>query len=37
MINIENKKDNECFKWCHLAFLFPLKTIRSGFQNINNL
>ena len=25
MINIENKNDNECFRWCHLAFLFPPK------------
>ena len=24
-INIENKNDNECYKWCHLAFLFPPK------------
>ena len=24
-INIQNKKDNECFRWCHLAFLFPVK------------
>ena len=24
-INIENKNDNECFRWCHLAFLFPPK------------
>ena len=25
MINIQNKNDNECFRWCHLAFLFPVK------------
>ena len=25
IINIQNKKDNECFRWCHLAFLFPVK------------
>ena len=24
-INIQNKKDDECFRWCHLAFLFPVK------------
>ena len=24
-INIQNKNDNECFRWCHLAFLFPVK------------
>ena len=24
-INIENKNDNECFRWCHLVFLFPPK------------
>ena len=23
-INIQNK-NNECFRWCHLAFLFPVK------------
>ena len=32
-INIENKNDKECFRWCDLAFLFPPKNIRSGFQN----
>ena len=25
MINIQNKNDNECFRWCHLAFLFSVK------------
>ena len=24
-INIQNKNDNECFRWCNLAFLFPVK------------
>ena len=24
-INIKIKNDNECFRWCHLAFLFPVK------------
>ena len=24
-INNQNKNDNECFRWCHLAFLFPVK------------
>ena len=24
-INIQNKKDNECVRWCHLAFLFPVE------------
>ena len=24
-INIQNKNDNECFRWCYLAFLFPVK------------
>ena len=24
-INIQNKNDNACFRWCHLAFLFPVK------------
>ena len=24
-INIQNKNDNKCFRWCHLAFLFPVK------------
>ena len=23
MINIKNENDNECFRWCHLAYLFP--------------
>ena len=32
MINIENKNDNECFGWCHLAFLFPLKTSGGDFK-----
>ena len=22
-INIKNENDNECFRWCHLAYLFP--------------
>lgn len=25
LINIQNKKDNECFRWCHLAHKFPVK------------
>ena len=24
LINIRNDKDNECFRWCHLAYLFPV-------------
>ena len=24
-INSQNKNDNKCFRWCHLAFLFPVK------------
>ena len=24
LINIKNEKDNECFRWCHLAYLFPV-------------
>ena len=24
-INIQNKNDNKCLRWCHLAFLFPVK------------
>ena len=36
-INIENKNDNECFRWCHLAFLFPVKKMLGGFQNIKNI
>ena len=24
-IIVQNKKDNECFRWCHSAFLFPVK------------
>ena len=24
-INIQNKNDNKCFRWCHLAFLFSVK------------
>ena len=23
LINIKNENDNECFRWCHLAYLFP--------------
>lgn len=23
LINLKNKKDNECFRWCHLAHLYP--------------
>ena len=23
LINIKNEKDNECFRWCHLAYEFP--------------
>ena len=26
-INIQNKNDNKCFRWCHLAFLFPVEQI----------
>ena len=33
-INIQNKNDNEYFRWCNLAFLLPPKNIRSGFQYI---
>ena len=25
LINIKNDKDNECLRWCHLAYLFPVK------------
>ena len=24
-INVQNKNDNKCFRWYHLAFLFPVK------------
>ncbi|WAR04097.1 hypothetical protein MAR_019696, partial [Mya arenaria] len=23
LINIKNEKDNECCRWCHLAYIFP--------------
>ena len=23
LINMKNENDNECFRWCHLAYLFP--------------
>ena len=23
LINIKNENDNKCFRWCHLAYLFP--------------
>ena len=25
LINIKNENDNECFRWCHLAYPFPAK------------
>ena len=36
-INIQNKNDNECLGWCHLALLFPVKQKAEGFQNIKNI
>ena len=24
LINIKNENNNECFRWCHLAYLFPV-------------
>ncbi|WAQ94576.1 hypothetical protein MAR_007047 [Mya arenaria] len=23
LINIKNEKDNECFRWCHLVYIYP--------------
>ena len=34
-INIQNKNDNECFRWCHLAFLFPIKQNDERISNYN--
>ena len=25
LINIKNEKDDECFRWCHLAYMFPVQ------------
>ena len=36
-INIQNENDNECFRWCHLAFLFPVKQNAERIQNIKNI
>ena len=36
LINIKNENDNECFRWCHLAYLFQ-DEIHSGSQNIKNI
>ena len=32
MINIQNKNDNENFRWCHLAFLFPVEQNAERFS-----
>ena len=41
LINIKNENDNECFRWCHLAFLFPDKNhpqrIRKYTKYINKI
>ena len=33
LCNIKND-DNKCFKWCHIAFLYPVKKIRIDYQII---
>ena len=33
MINIQNKNDNECFRWCHLAFLLHVKQNAERISN----
>lgn len=32
LINIKNEKGNDCFRWCHLAFLFSFERNRTNFK-----
>ena len=41
LINIKNVNDNECFRWCHLAYLYSAnkdpQTIKKYRDYINNV